>query len=204
MATRERWSNRKGRESMTKKLAKGGVAGRIRERDGDKCAYCHAAALEQAKLGKPMNYDHIDAKHGWKGRGKNDPKNLVMACQRCNFIKHDMTVEEFAKYAKDKMGLSIDPAKIREQAAQPLPEQRDTQRADVKKYDVLAREHRDAAKVATDPAAKAAHEVANVVNTYARDAAKAGRLSAEHKAAAASATEHSGPGIKRDELGRFS
>lgn len=113
MTTRREHASRKGRESLSKRLGK--VARQIRERDGHACVYCAATELSS---GAALHLDHLTPRsHG----GEDVATNLVVACARCNSARQNLTLTEWATYARAAFGLVIDPRKIRAQARRRLP-----------------------------------------------------------------------------------
>ncbi|MFC3628234.1 HNH endonuclease [Paracoccus angustae] len=57
----------------------------VMDRDGSVCAYC-------GDTDGPFHIDHI---FPYSRGGSDDPENLTVACQTCNFSKGAMTVEEW-------------------------------------------------------------------------------------------------------------
>lgn len=55
------------------------------ERDGYQCVYCR-------DIEGPFQFDH---KQPWSRGGRDSLENLVIACERCNRSKADMTPEEW-------------------------------------------------------------------------------------------------------------
>lgn len=107
-------SARPNRESLSKRLGK--VARQIRARDEDCCVYCGRDADES---GAHLHLDHLTPK---SAGGEDVATNLVMACRRCNSARQDMTVTQFAAYARAKLGLRFTATAIRAQARRRLPE----------------------------------------------------------------------------------
>lgn len=107
-------SARPGRESLSKRL--GRVAKQIAARDGYACIYCRRTA---EATGAPLHLDHLTPK---ALGGEDAPRNLALACNRCNGAKRDMTLSRWAGYAEAKFGLVFEPRAIRGQAARRLPE----------------------------------------------------------------------------------
>ena len=107
-------SARPNRESLSKRLGK--VARQIRARDEDCCVYCGRDADES---GAHLHLDHLTPK---SAGGEDVATNLVMACRRCNSARQDMTVTQFAAYARAKLGLQFTATAIRAQARRRLPE----------------------------------------------------------------------------------
>jgi 5-methylcytosine-specific restriction endonuclease McrA len=118
-ATREQWSNRPNRESLSKRLGKTAI--QIRERDGHKCQYCGAkdVHIPPARITDKHQLDHLIPR---VEGGKDVATNLVTACKRCNSARHTMTVGEWQTYAKAKYGVRFDAKKVWKQAEKPLPE----------------------------------------------------------------------------------
>lgn len=100
MATRAQHASRPRRESLRKRLGKRRVA-LIAQRDGCRCVYCGATAESS---GSHLHLDHLRPRS--KG-GEDTVTNLVTACRRCNCARQDMTVAQWAEYARVKLGLQI-------------------------------------------------------------------------------------------------
>lgn len=188
MATRAEYRARKGRESLGKRL--GTKAVRIKMRDGHQCAYCHAHEIAEAMAGRSLHLDHLKTHDTG---GKDVPKNLVTACHRCNSTRHDMTLEQWSKFAKTNLGLKFTAQSILDQAGQTLPPRpdRDTrseQAGEMEAHRERAREHDAAARDAKTPEEKNAHEIASLVHNVAARAAKEGSLSDDHRRAAKEAS----------------
>ena len=107
-------NNRPGRESVSRRIGKVVTAG-IKARDGHKCAYCGA---EEAASAVHFHLDHLTPRS--KG-GKDTPRNLVLACARCNSARKDLRLNAWAEKAKKDLRLTIDPKAIRNQARRKLP-----------------------------------------------------------------------------------
>jgi hypothetical protein len=118
-ATREQWSKRPNRESLSKRLGKTAI--QIRERDHHECQYCHKpeVTVPPAKISNKHALDHLVPRIDG---GKDVASNLVLACQSCNSARHSMTVKEWSVYARAKYGLKFSPARVYRQAEKPLPE----------------------------------------------------------------------------------
>lgn len=113
MASRNEHANRKGRESLSKRLGK--VAKQIKARDNHSCVYC--GATEQTS-GSHLHLDHLTP----KSRGGEDVAgNLALACRRCNCARKNMTLPQWAAYAGAAFGLVFTPEQILGQASKPLP-----------------------------------------------------------------------------------
>jgi len=108
MATRKEHSARPNRESLSKRLGK--IARAIKARDGYRCVYCGATAESS---GAHLHLDHLVPRV--KG-GADVAENLVLACRSCNSARHDMPLAAWCRLR------SLDPRRIRRQAARPLPE----------------------------------------------------------------------------------
>lgn len=118
-ATREQWSARPNRESLSKRLGKTAV--QIRERDGHKCQYCgkKEPTVPPARPVDKHQLDHITPR---VLGGADTAKNLVVACKQCNSARHTMTLRQWSAYAKERYGIKFSPAKIVAQTEKPLPE----------------------------------------------------------------------------------
>lgn len=77
------WAQNRRRNGIGR-VAKGAVA-RLREAQGDACAYCGAAIPPY----------HVDHKLPVSRGGTNVESNLHLTCPRCNLRKNDLTHEEF-------------------------------------------------------------------------------------------------------------
>jgi hypothetical protein len=117
-ATRKEWSARPHRESLGKRLGK--VAVMIKARDGHKCVYCGKPEVNIPPA-HPVDKHQLDHLLPRVQGGKDEPQNLVTACKSCNAARHDMTVEGWAKYARQKLGLNFRAVRIYRQATKPLP-----------------------------------------------------------------------------------
>lgn len=106
-------NNRPARESVSKRI--GATAARwIWKRDRCRCAYCGVAL----KKGRGAHLDHLEPHaHG----GQDLVVNLVLACESCNSARQDMTLAQWAAYAKATYGLTVRPARVLAQAATPVP-----------------------------------------------------------------------------------
>lgn len=118
-ATREQWSKRPNRESLSKRLGKVAVA--IRERDDHKCQYCGKREVSVPPA-RPVDKHQLDHLIPRVEGGKDEPTNLVTACKSCNSARHTMSLKEWKVYAQSKYGLRFKPEKIWAQAAKPLPD----------------------------------------------------------------------------------
>lgn len=108
---RQAWSQRKGRESLGKRLGK--VALAIRERDAHRCVYCGAREKDARH-----HLDHLTPRsHG----GEDVATNLVVACRRCNTARQNMTLAQWSAYAATTFGLTFTARAIRGQARRTLP-----------------------------------------------------------------------------------
>lgn len=112
MATRNEWSSRPNRESLSKRLGK--TATHIKERDGHACVYCRATAQSSRTH---LHLDHLTPRHLG---GQDVAENLVVACRRCNDARKLMTLVQWAAYARAKYGVRFQAARIVRQAAKPL------------------------------------------------------------------------------------
>lgn len=111
-AGRAKHDQRKGRESLSKRLGK--TARRIKARDGHVCVYCGSDGG-----GAHLQLDHLTPRsHG----GEDVATNLVVACRRCNAARQNMTLSQFAAYAAEVYGLRFTARQIRGQARRRLPE----------------------------------------------------------------------------------
>lgn len=200
MATREEYAHRKGRESVAKRL--GVVALQIKARDGHACAYCKADAISEARAGRHMHLDHLNPRD--KG-GKDAAKNLVVACHRCNSVRHDMNLKEWARYAGEHLKIKVDERAILAQAARPLPSRDAAVAAQAEVHARMAEAHAFEGARAQDQTVRAAHETAGALHGAAAMAGRARELLPAHGrlAAAASTAARQGPGVRHDERGRF-
>lgn len=108
-------NTRKNRESLSKRL--GATARKIKDRDGRRCAYCPNTEACELAAGRHMHLDHLVPK---AAGGLDIPENLVVACHRCNSARQNMSLAQWAAYARVTYGLSFSPAKIRAQARKEL------------------------------------------------------------------------------------
>jgi 5-methylcytosine-specific restriction endonuclease McrA len=121
MVTRREHNRRSGRKSLRERLGRG-VADSIRERDRYLCVYCGAVELSPAER---HHLDHIIPK---SQGGKDEPTNLVVACQRCNTARHALSLDDWAVFALAAYDVTFDPEEVRAQARKPLPKQEPKQR----------------------------------------------------------------------------
>ena len=63
----------------------------IAARDGHRCIYCTQTAAES---GAALQYDHLTPRCGEHRPDLDVPRNLVLACARCNRAKSDMTLAQ--------------------------------------------------------------------------------------------------------------
>ena len=109
----EKHNTRKQRESVSKRIGDKATAW-IWRRDRCQCAYCGVALTP----GRGAHLDHLTpAHHG----GADVVTNLVLACESCNSARQDMTLTQWAAYAKATYGLTVRPARILARAATPVP-----------------------------------------------------------------------------------
>lgn len=59
----------------------------VKDRDGEKCRYCGSTE-------GPFHLDHVVP---WSRGGEHTIDNLVVACQPCNTLKSDMSLEEWGR-----------------------------------------------------------------------------------------------------------
>jgi hypothetical protein len=211
---RDKHNARKGRESVAKKLGER-VAAQLKARDGHQCAYCKANEHAEARAGKRMHLDHVKPRDAG---GKDHPKNLVVACNRCNDTRKEMPLAEWAAYAKKNLGLNFTAEEILAKAAKKLPPPSTANRdkAAEKEHTEAAKEHEKLGKsLPDDSAEQRGHEIAGVAHRLAANAAREGRYSPEHRAGAEDASrlahartgtdkpEKDGPGVKHGSDGRF-
>jgi hypothetical protein len=78
------------------------------------------AARYTTQLGRAahLHLDHLTTR---SAGGADVASNLVLACRRCNSARQNMTLAQWAAYARVKLGLSIDPRAVRAQARRRLP-----------------------------------------------------------------------------------
>lgn len=107
--TRSEHRNRPRRESISKRIG-ARKARRIRARDDHRCVYCGDTAEAS---GSHLHLDHLTPQsHG----GADEVGNLVLACRRCNSARQNMTLAQWAAYAREKYGLEFTWQQIRGQA----------------------------------------------------------------------------------------
>lgn len=83
-------------------------------RDRAACAHCGAALTP----GRGAHLDHLTPHaHG----GADEITNLVLACERCNSARQDLSLAQWAAYAAEVYGLKISPARLVKRAATPVP-----------------------------------------------------------------------------------
>jgi len=109
---RAKHDKRKNRESLSKRLGK--TARLIKARDSHRCVYCSATEEE---AGCPLQLDHLICR---SAGGDDTPENLVVACKRCNSARQAMTLQQWARYAKTKLGLLFTARKVTNQAKRKL------------------------------------------------------------------------------------
>ncbi len=114
MCNSAKHNSRPGRESLSKRLGRV-ISEGIRARDNHRCVYCKRT---EARSGAAMHLDHLTPRS--KG-GKDTPRNLVLACARCNSARKDLRLNAWAAKAKKDLRLTIDPKAIRNQARRKLP-----------------------------------------------------------------------------------
>lgn len=106
-------NSRPSRESVSKRIGDKATAW-IWRRDRACCAYCG----EKLTPGRGAHLDHLTpAHHG----GEDLVTNLVLACESCNSARQDMTLTQWAAYARAAKGLKVSPAKILARATTPVP-----------------------------------------------------------------------------------
>lgn len=136
MATRAEYSARPNRESLTKRL--GAAAWRLKARDGHRCAYCRSSEAAEIRQGRSLHLDHLTPK---SEGGKDKVDNLILACQRCNDTRHDMSLKEWSRYAEKNMGLRFNPDAIQAQAQKALPSMEAAREAQAKVHEGQARDY---------------------------------------------------------------
>lgn len=107
-------ATRPNRESVSKRIGARATAG-IFARDSHRCVYCTQTAAES---GARLQLDHLTARHLG---GEDHPRNLVLACARCNRAKSAMTLAQWTRYAATKLALTLDARAIRAHARRALP-----------------------------------------------------------------------------------
>jgi 5-methylcytosine-specific restriction endonuclease McrA len=112
--TRTEHAARKNRESVSKRIGAKKTAG-LKARDGHCCVYCGRSQAEAG--GRYMHLDHVHPRH--QG-GADVVTNLVLACERCNSARGEMSLAQWAAYAREVYGLEFTPASVLAQAAKPL------------------------------------------------------------------------------------
>lgn len=106
-------NNRPARESVSKRIGAKATAW-VWHRDASRCVYCGCALTK----GNGAHLDHLTPHaHG----GADDVTNLVLACERCNSARQDMSLVQWAAYAAEVYGLKVRPAAILARAARPVP-----------------------------------------------------------------------------------
>lgn len=65
---------------------------KVRERDGDICAYCGIQCVEGGDRHSRPEVDHIIARKDRRERGTNRLENLTVACNGCNSSKGNIPV----------------------------------------------------------------------------------------------------------------
>lgn len=104
---------RPARESVSKRIGTKATAW-IWRRDRSACAYCGCKLVK----GHGAHLDHLTPHaHG----GADAVVNLVLACERCNSARQDMSLVQWAAYAAEVYGLKVRPAAILARAAKPVP-----------------------------------------------------------------------------------
>lgn len=103
---------------MSKRIGARATAG-IFARDSHRCVYCTQTAEES---GARLQLDHLTPRRGDASATHLDvPRNLVLACARCNRAKSDMTLAQWTRYAAAKLALTLDARAIRAHARRALP-----------------------------------------------------------------------------------
>lgn len=110
MVSRAEWARRPRRESFAKRRRK--LAERIAARDGHACVYCGSR--------RNLHVDHLRPR---RLGGGDHPRNLVLACGRCNTRRRDMPLERWAleATARPRWRKMFTAASIRWQACKRLP-----------------------------------------------------------------------------------
>ena len=106
-------NNRPSRESVSKRIGDKATAW-IWKRDGHACAYCGCALTP----GRGAHLDHLTPH---SQGGADAVVNLVLACERCNSARQDMSLAQWTAYAREVYGLRVRPAAILARAAAPVP-----------------------------------------------------------------------------------
>jgi 5-methylcytosine-specific restriction endonuclease McrA len=109
---RARHDQRPRRESLSKRLGK--VARQIKARDGGHCVYCGSDGD-----GAHLHLDHLTPR---SAGGADVASNLATACRRCNAARQNMTLGQWAAYAREVYGLEFTARAIRGQARRALSE----------------------------------------------------------------------------------
>jgi hypothetical protein len=125
--SRAAWNQRPHRESLSKTIGKMKTT-QIRDRDGDKCCFCqrHKHELERSTFGIAGAANHLSLDHCIRPKsegGKENVKNLLQACAECNSIRHNWTLEEWARRAPPHLR-KFTAAGIRKHLAQPVRDYR--------------------------------------------------------------------------------
>jgi hypothetical protein len=106
-------NSRPNRESVSKRIGAKATSW-IWRRDRCKCAYCGVAL----RPGRKAHLDHLEPQaHG----GQDLVVNLVLACDRCNSARQDMTLAQWAAYARATYGITFRPEAILARATTPAP-----------------------------------------------------------------------------------
>ena len=77
---------------LYKRTVSAKLRNKILNRDYFKCQYCGIDLRENADYNLPPTVDHVNPV---RSGGKDDPKNFVACCRRCNIGKLDFTEFEY-------------------------------------------------------------------------------------------------------------
>jgi endonuclease I len=106
-------NSRPNRESVSKRIGAKATAW-IWRRDNHRCVYCGCRLAK----GGGAHLDHLQPQaHG----GQDLVTNLVLACERCNSARQDLSLRQWAAYAAEVYGLRVRPAAVLARAATPVP-----------------------------------------------------------------------------------
>lgn len=106
-------NSRPARESVSKRIGVRATSW-IWHRDRSACAHCGAALTP----GRGAHLDHLTP-HAHSGA--DEVTNLVLACERCNSARQDMSLAQWAAYAAEVYGLKVSPARLVKRASTPVP-----------------------------------------------------------------------------------
>lgn len=101
--TRTEQRNRKGRESMSKKLGKR-VVGAIKARANCRCEWCGREDRLELAAGRRMQLDHfVPRAHG----GRDTIDNILYSCAVCNRARSDSDAREWAGILRQTRGIHV-------------------------------------------------------------------------------------------------